>query len=315
MSITVGMRAKDLRAYMQVARDHNLIILVRHSNKESLKYIGVSGYYPKPAAVKAKTADQDSPPLKQWTHGMLHGLPGAQTVVGKYQIAGLVVHPGFQPLAHEGTKAAKVQKCWDDTMKTLAPTLVHKPVDLSRPDTWSLWGKEHQGVMAPRWKWKVDVDPKSSHFGSLQMKSDTIPWSYIHGDYDLKDVIVLGKESDNRRNKGNLDGVDNFTPILYGTTFKAVRQRLNASIGIDMIQHGAEAQFRWHGDEPITVIYPDWRFLTLLSAATVQSWYRQLNRDVIGKMDIDYQSDRSRMFHFGPQGMFKPGHLPAETWG
>ena len=64
MGTTVGMRGKDLRAYMQVARDDNLIILVRHTNKESLKYVGISGYYPKPAAVKAKTADQDLPPVK-----------------------------------------------------------------------------------------------------------------------------------------------------------------------------------------------------------------------------------------------------------
>ncbi len=307
MGITVGMRGKDLRAFMQVARDYNLIILVRHTNEDSLKYVGVSGYYPKPAAVKAKTADQNPPLVRQLING--------QATTRTYQIAGLVVHPGFQPEAYRGTKGAKALDCWEHTMETLSPELMRKPVHLDRPDTWSFWGVARQGVKALRWKWRVDIDPNSKHFGCLQLKSDAIPWSYIHGDYDLKDIIVLGKESHNQRNEGALDGVKNFTPTLYGVTFDTVLRALNASVGVDMVQHGAEAQFAWHGDEPITVVYPDWRFLTLLSATTVQSWYQQLNREVLGKVGVDYQRDRSRMFHFGPQGMFKPGCLPMGSWG
>ncbi|MCP5195653.1 MAG: hypothetical protein H6974_02500 [Gammaproteobacteria bacterium] len=307
MGITVGMRGRDLRAFMQVARDHHLVILIRHTNEDSLKYVGVSGYYPKPAAIKAKTADQNPPLMKQSFQD--------QASIHTHQIAGLVVHPGFQPQAYRGAKVAKAKDCWEHTLETLSPTLMNQPVDLDRPDTWSLWGVERQGVKAPRWKWRVDIDPHSKHFGCLQLKSDAIPWSYIHGDYDLKDVIVLGKESDNQRNEGVLDGVKNFTPMLYGITFDAVLRALNIRVGIDMVQHGAEAQFAWHGDEPITVVYPDWRFETLLSAETVQSWYRHLNREVLGKMGVDYQHDRSRMFHFGPEGLFKPGCFPGGSWG
>ena len=29
----------------------------------------------------------------------------------------------------------------------------------------------------------------------------------------------------------------------------------------------------------------------------------------------DYMHDRSRMFHFGPNGLFAPGALPAASWG
>ena len=63
MGTGTGMRAKDLRAFCMVARQYNVYILVRHTNDASLGYIGQPGYYPKPATIKAKTADVDPPPL------------------------------------------------------------------------------------------------------------------------------------------------------------------------------------------------------------------------------------------------------------
>jgi hypothetical protein len=305
--ITTGMRGKDLRSFMQVARQFNVILLIRHTNEDSLKYVGKPGFYPKPAAVKAKTADMNPPGVTRLENG--------KPVTKLYKVAGLVVHPGFQPACYKEAKIPKAQDCWEHTLETLSPTLQGKKVELNRPESWSLWGVERQGVLAPRWKWRVDVDPNSDYFGCLQLKSGAMEWSYVHGDYDLKDVIVVGREQDNRRAEGKLDGVKNFTPVLHGVDFTAIQTALNQLIGADMVQHGAEAQFAWHGDEPITVAYPDWRHLTLLSAETVQSWYMQLNREVMAKQGTDYLRDRSRQFHFGPQGMFKPGALPSATWG
>jgi hypothetical protein len=307
MGITTGVRGKDLRSFMIVARRFNVILLVRHTNEDSLGYVGVPGFYPKPAAVKAKTADRNPPPFT----GLVKGRPATK----HYQVAGLVVHPGFQPACYYGAKAQKAHDCWNHTMETLSPTLLNKQVDLARPGTWSLWGVERQAVNAPRWKWRVNVDPDSDYFGCLQLAGSGIGWSYIHGDYDLKDVIVVGHEQDNRRAQGTLDGVRNFTPILHGLEFDTLQDALNHEIGAEMVQHGAEAQFAWHGDEPITVAYPDWRHLTLLSAETVQSWYLNLNREVMAQPGKDYLRDRSRAFHFGPHGIFKPGQLPAATWG
>jgi hypothetical protein len=304
---TTGMRGKDLRSFMQVARQLNVIILVRHTNEDSLKYVGAPGFYPKPAAIKAKTADFD-PPV---TTALVNGKAALQT----YRVGGLVVHPGFQPACYKPIKLGKAQDCWLHTLETLSPTLINKTVDLKAPATWSIWGVERQAVNAPRWKWRVDVDPRSERFGCLQISGANIPWSYIHGDYDLKDVIVVGSERDNRRAEGTLDGVKNYTPILQGLEFDTVQTALNRLMGVDMVQHGAEAQFAWHGDEPITIAYPDWRHLVLLSAETVQSWYVELNREVMAKRGTDYLRDRSRMFHFGPNGIFEPGKTPAASWG
>lgn len=307
MGITTGMRGKDLRSFMIVAGQYNVTILVRHTNEDSLKYVAKTGFYPKPAAVKAKTADLNPRPVTR----LVKGISSTKT----YTVAGLVVHPGFQPAAYRAAKVPKAQDCWDHTMEALSPSLQHTKVDLDRPDSWSLWGVARKGVNAPRWNWRVDVDPGSDYFGCLQLKTGDMPWSYIHGDYDLKDIIVTGSERDNRRAEGKVDGVKNFTPLLKGMEFETIQRALNNHMGVEMVQHGAEAQFAWHGDEPITVAYPDWRHLTLLSAETVQSWYQQLNREVLATKGHDYQRDISRAYHFGPQGLFKPGYLPSATWG
>jgi len=309
MGIKTGMRAKDLAAFLAVARKYQVTILVRHTNEDSLGYVGKPGFYPKPAAVKAKTADCDPPTILLPYKGVFYGK--------QCKVAGLVVHPGFHPNCYLGDKVKKAEGCWEDTMETLEPDLKGKKVDLTDAASLAEWGKERKGVKAPRWSWKVDVDLESDRFGALMLKRDDIPWSYVHGDYDLKDVIVRGSETYNQRREGKLDGVKNFEPLLPGTEFATIQKDLNERMGVEMVQHGAEAQFAWHGDEPITVAFPDGNHLTLLSAETVQSWYQNLNRKVLAEIPEgkDYRNDRSRMFHFGPTGMFKPGSLPTQTWG
>lgn len=301
------MRGKDLRDFMIIARRHKLIILVRQTSDDALRYVGQAGYYPKPAIIKAKTASRNPPATKEFVNG--------RVVNRTYELSGLVIHPGFQPNGHEGVKQRKAGEFWEKTMKVLSPTLTHTEVDRTRSDTWSIWGVERTAVSASRWKWRVDIDPESKHFGCLQLKGDNAGWCYIHGDYDLKDVIVLGKEKENYLNKGTVDGVPNFTPNLSGVSFESVQRELNSVVGADMVQHGAEAQFAWHGDEPITVIYPDWTHLTLMDASTVQSWYEKLNREVLAEKGHDYLADRSRMFLFGPDGIFAPGMDPGKSWG
>lgn len=307
MRVGTGMRGKDLQKFLMVARDMNVTILVRHTNEDSLRYVQVPGFYPKPAVVKAKTADMNPPDERRLVNGRLQAV--------HYEVSGLVVHPGFQPHCYKPAKVPKAVDCWDHTMETLSPSLMNVKVDLTKPDTWSFWGIERKGALAPRWSWRVDVDPLSKHFGCLQLKNESIDWSYVHGDYDLKDVIVRGHETENKRREGKLDGVKNFTPVLHEIEFEKVQKALNDLMGVEMVQHGAEAQFAWHGDEPITVAFPNWTHLLLHDAVTVQGWYNSLNRDVLAAKGLDYQKDRSRMWHFGPHGIFAPGAIPSSSWG
>ncbi len=294
MGVGTGMRGKDLQKFLMVARQFNVIILIRHTNADSLAYVGRAGYYPKPAAIKAKTADQNPPGQRL----LVNGRATART----YAVAGLVVHPGFQPGSYRGAKQGKALDCWLHTMETLAPTLMGKTVDLARPESWALWGVERRGVRAPRFSWRVDVDPASPHFGCLQLRTEQMGWSYIHGDYDLKDVIVVGQERENRRAEGKLDGVKNFTPLLAGHEFEKIRLALNTLMEVEMVQHGAEAQFAWHGDEPITVAFPDRSHLLLYDAVTVQGWYQKLQREVLAKTGFDYQKDPTRILVVTPDG-------------
>lgn len=306
MGIGTGMRAVDLQKFLIVARHHGVTLLVRHTNADSLRYVGRSGYYPKPAFVKAKTADMNPAPLMQSVQGRI--------VSRRYDIAGLVVHPGMHPGAYKSSKHPKAMAAWNDGMHVLSAGNLPSG-SASQLDSWAAWGVERPVAAAPTWRWRVDVDPASPHYGCLQISGAGIGWSYIHGDYDLKDVIAVGRETDNRRNEGKLHGVKNFTPLLEGAEFERIRSQLNTLIGADMVQHGAEAQFAWHGDEPITVAKPDFTHLLLLDAPTVQRWYLDLNREVLAKTGHDYLGDRSRMFHFGPQGMFAPGRHPGASWG
>jgi hypothetical protein len=159
MGLGTGMRGKDLRAFCMVARQYGVYILVRHTNDASLGYIGKPGYYPKPATIKAKTADVD-PPLV---------IIDNRTI--SYRIAGLVPHPGFQPRVFSGAKMEKALACWADTLDVLHGAGTNIPA--TTPDTWASWGKEHTSARSG-WRWRVDVDPKSPHFGCLQIARDGV---------------------------------------------------------------------------------------------------------------------------------------------
>src|SRR5690606_40101417 len=103
MGIGTGMRGKDLQKVLMVARDMNVTILIRHTNEDSLVYVEKPGYYPKPAVVKAKTADMNPPPKSVLVDG--------KKQIRSYSVAGLVVHPGFYSECFKGAKIAKALDC------------------------------------------------------------------------------------------------------------------------------------------------------------------------------------------------------------
>jgi len=305
MSVGLGMRGKDVRVFCMIAQQYNVYILVRQTNPESLEYVGKPGYYPKPAAIKAKTADRDPPPSTHAIDGRIRSI--------QHKVAGLVVHPWFQPRVFAEKKITKARDCWLETLDIALSAGCNIPAaDPDARETWNYWGKEHLSAKTG-WRWKIDVDPGSIHFGCLQIARDNIPWSYLHGDYDLKDVIVKGHETYNERQEGKLQGVKNYTPLLPGMAFETIRKALNDAMGIDMVQHGSEAQFAWHGDEPITVISPEGpqlQYFILGNAEAVQSWYMQINRNLIAAKGKDYIGDKSRWFWFGNHGnLFLPGSV------
>jgi hypothetical protein len=307
----IGMRGIDLQKFLMVARHHDVIILVRPTNEAALKYIGKPGFYPKPMICKAKTAHDNPEPI------------GA-TTRRRYEIAGLVVHPGFHPTVYAGEKLRKYQSYWDKTMEVLSPTMKHRAIDPYSQQSRAPWGVDRVGVgAASRWSWRVDINPDSERFGCIQLKKPGIDWSYIHGDYDLKDVIAGGEENgrytDNRSWTSLQDGVANSTPLLKDRRYSSIQAHLNLLIGAEMVQHGAEAQFSWHGDDPIMVIYPEGKHMLLYDAMTVQSIYSAWGRkmpvdpramspeEARRKGLTDFHRLRSEIFTVGPDGTARKG--------
>jgi hypothetical protein len=75
--------------------------------------------------------------------------------------------------------------------------------------------------------YKVDTDTKSKHYGCLQLRG-----SYIHGDYDLYDVIHIAQAQRNLAAVETLLG----QPHRRGAKVLTVQNFINARIGSPMIQ-------------------------------------------------------------------------------
>lgn len=247
----VGMRAKDARIFSIYAREQKLYLLVRHTNPDSLKYVGVNGYVPKPFYIKAKTAKSDVP---------------------KCELKGLVIDPRVHPTVIGGARYAAAEKA---TLEDLA----------------HIRGGKAAGVEV-----RTDMDAGSRHFGCIQIRcAGRYDWSYVHGDYDLKDIIEEGHESRNVARSGKEWGIKHATVQLVRSSLMGVLFDLNRAMGVAMIQHGAEAQYAGHSNDDITGFFPDGGHMLYLNGA-VQAFYQQAGRSVHGKSS--YQP--SPTIHLGP---------------
>ena len=217
------MREQDRAAFIDAAASLNLIILVRHTNAASLRFIGKPKHYPKPIDCKAKTADTSTHPL-----------------------AGLVVSPTLVPAAFSISRQKKAVASW----------IAFEPV-LDRKGS----------------GYDVISDKTSEHYGCV-----TFQGNFLHGDYDLKDIILPGKHM--RRNFGLVETLRNEKHIR-GYKARDVIEFVNRRIGIPVLQHGAAAQYGDHEDEPIDRFMPDrtWKTMTGLE---VDLWYQEIQRPTIG---------------------------------
>jgi len=159
-----------------------------------------------------------------------------------YQIAGLVINPYL----HKASAYKSISKF---------------------RDALGIWNKV-KGELLGSLNYKVDEDKTSKHYGCL-MYRDGSKFSYIHGDYDLYDVVDMYRPASNEAFLGRLDGA----PNNYGPEFDRVRDLLNSKFSsvcgrvTNMIQHGSEAKYAMlrkdaksrldiFGDEPIDIFWP-----------------------------------------------------------
>jgi hypothetical protein len=110
-------------------------------------------------------------------------------------------------------------------------------------EIWRDFKVEHLGYDG----YDVDLLEKSPFYGCLMVNG-----KYIHGDYDLYDIVIPGQEMRNLASHETLRGKTHRRPARYFIVKDFVNQR----IGVPMIQHGGEAQYKDHTNQAIDVFAP-----------------------------------------------------------
>jgi hypothetical protein len=141
--------------------------------------------------------------------------------------------------------------------------------DKKKSDAASSWAKfvAQEGLGKPNCQspYSVDENKQSKHYGCLMFEG-----SYIHGDYDLYDIILVDHPSANLAAVETLHG----QPHLRGPRVIPIMQYINERIGAPMVQHGGEAQYADHSQQAIDAFGPDGEVCTILNEFSVRAWYR-----------------------------------------
>jgi hypothetical protein len=227
-----GMRPQDAGVFHNYCMQQKLWMLVRYTNPDSLKYVGLQDYYPKPIDCKPKTAELDV---------------ARKDGKGKYELRGLLVDPTLHPGAFGQKKLDKTKALWASFA-------------------------EHFDLKSGTDRYKVDLNPQSKHYGCLMVRAP-VEYNYIHGDYDLKDIIEVGYEDWNLAFPMFELSTPHNEIFLQKHELRDVIRAINDQIGAPMLQHGSEMQFADHSQDRINVFGPKGEFLVLLDLAGIQLFY------------------------------------------
>jgi hypothetical protein len=236
------MRPQDALAFQQAAAKLDLWVLVRGTNAASLAYIGKPGYVPKPITCKPKTADLNVPP---------------------YRTAGLVVDPELHRAAFE--EHSKYNKAIYHWQKFLRQHDLPRLAPEGRRDIRLDYGVRPRGGSS---RYRIDVDTQSPHYGCV-----TYDGKFIHGDYDLYDII---DPANPKLNEGRRETIDGETNIAH-PRLDDVKRVVNGLIGVEMVLHGAAMQLEDHTKQTIELFGPrPGDRLTFHHRDEIRRWYRGL---------------------------------------
>lgn len=157
-----------------------------------------------------------------------------------FQLAGLVADPTRCPAAFSPAKLAKALQIWNGEFS-------------------------HQTQIGhPGSAWGVVTSHSDRHFGAA-----TYHGNFLHGDYDLYDIIDPEQASRNLASVETLNG----QPHMRGPNFYKVQHFVNGKIGVPMVQHGGEMQYADHSDQAIDAFGPHGEECTILNQYSVRGWY------------------------------------------
>ena len=119
-------------------------------------------------------------------------------------------------------------------------------------------------------RYTVERDKASAYHGCVQLGGKR-----VHGDYDLKGIVLPGQEFRVLSLVTESLGQD----ARRGPKFYEVQEFVNSAIGKPMVQHGAEDEYLDHStdlDETIFVFFPEKRVPKLLRGpADTRAWYER----------------------------------------
>lgn len=266
------MREKDVEAFSYTAWWWNCYILVRRSNPQSIKYIGMPGYIPKGPDTKAKTAHLDV--------GI--NTPDGQPM--RREVAGLVCDPTTVTVM-----AYKTGKKFDSAMKEW-----RKFVATGRLCEVA-WGEDgtpsraHTPSGAP---FVVDRRPYSRHYGALMKDTGNgiAHASYIHGDYDLFAIVNAEHPSVNvvveeqhaaspahplRMRPGETVEPHQEVKNFRGPEFTDVQNMLNRLMGVNMVLHGSQEKAVDTFDDEIDCFLPNGTEAIFLKGRELENFYAE----------------------------------------
>jgi hypothetical protein len=227
----LSMRPNDRKVFADAAKTLGLWILVRRTNEASLQYINKPLYYPKPIDCKCKTADIDAYPGKR--------------------LAGLVADPFLYERAFAGGKAIKAKELWRSFWAEKGCRLGAN----GRPETPPPSARGY-GVVN---------NERSEHHGVL-----TLNKLYLHGDFDLYDIIDPSEPKRNQPRSEMLHGVLH----MVSPHLQKVQDFVNRAVGSPVIQHGGEMQFTGHSEQTIDGFMPSGDTFTTQTQAGIQEVYQ-----------------------------------------
>jgi hypothetical protein len=218
--------------FTDAAKTLGLWILVRRTNESSLQYVGKPLYYPKPIDCKCKTADIDAYPGKR--------------------LAGLVVDPFQYERAFGPAKLGKAKELWRSfwAERGCPPELT---TGRPRPP-----GPNAHG-------YGVVDNERSEHHGVLVLNR-----LYLHGDYDLYDIIDPSEPKRNQPRSEMLHGV----PHMVSPHLQKVQDFVNRALGVPVIQHGGEMQYTGHSAQVIDGFMPSGDTFTTQTLGGIQEVYQ-----------------------------------------
>ena len=126
--------------------------------------------------------------------------------------------------------------------------------------------------------YQLDKNRNSKHYGCLMLDG-----KYLHGDYDLYDIILT------KHPRGNLAAVETLRGVKHmrGPRFVPIMSFVNHRIGVPMIQHGGEMQFADHSEQSVDAFGPNGEQFPLRTKLSIISWYEKAfsGRKPLGETD------------------------------